>query len=480
MGDLKFPSKDDFHRLAILRKYKQLYEGEHYKVFGLKNFYVDGKRKEKLLYIAVNLPATICDYYADMVVGEGVFFDVQDPDKQTVVNEIVEDNDLNVAIYESAITQSNCGFTVFRVRRNEEDPNKAVIEEVPVDQYFPQYSGTINPKLEEVCLASFVHIIDERGKKQKCLYKQVYSFNESGEVMFEHQLWTVNSQGEAEEPKSLALLDPSLPEGKQNTGFTEIPVWQINNSKTSRDLFGKSDLKDPEPLFEELNNRVTQISIQLIKYLNAKMAVPQDTLDENGEVKASEADMIEVGNGEFVPQFITNSNPQIDKGFEQIEFLIRQISAITKVPMDALGLDASSGAEKVEAMKIRLFNTTRKVNRKRVYMDQPLIDMMEFALEIQEAALEEGQNIKLIWDDVLPVDDLAITNALVQQTAAGLKSKKTAVKELQEIIDEELDEELAEIQRDNTPVIAAFASQPPRISNTDQIVNRPPIEGDNA
>lgn len=451
MALASFPNEKEKKRLEALRKYEELYDGEHYALFGIKDYFVDGTKEQKKLYIAVNLPALISEYYADMVVADGIYVDTDDEVIQEAINEIYSANSLDVAFYESSITTSKSGFSVFRVRVDAFE--RVIIEEIPVDQYFPQSDGG-------VVLASYITLVSMmNGKKYKFLYKQSYSqATPTSNVILTHELWKVNNQKQPTERVAITEY-MNIVSDTMDTGLPIMPVFQINNSKSSQSLFGKSDYKDPQPLFDEINNRITQISVQLIKHLRARIAVPSGTLDQDGAIKVSESDIFEVGDGDKMPQYITNSNPLIDAGFTQLDKLILLVSSITKIPAEEMGYPGKGGAEKPEAMRIKLFSTLRKVSRKRIYMEQVIIDMMNLALilkGINPPADKKKFDLRIKWTDALPTDENLLTDRLNSQVDGGLKSKRKAIKELQDIYDNDLDAEIAQIESENQPVIPSF------------------------
>lgn len=472
MSVTQFPSKKEISRLKLLSEYEKLYEGEHYQIFGIKDYFVDGTEKNQKLYIAINLPALISEYYADMVVADGIFIDTDDENLQEMVNDLFSENSLDVAFYESSITTSKSGFSVFRVRKDEAD--KVVIEEIPVDQYFPQANG-------DIVLASYITVVsDLKKKKEKFLYKQIYKQESPDKNVFlHHELWRINSDKQQTEQVPVMDYLKNIEQDIMDTQFQIMPVFRIDNAKSSNSDYGKSDYKDPKPLFDEINNRVTQISVQLIKHMRARVAVPQGTLDENGEIKVADSDVFEVGDGDKMPQYITNSNPLIEAGFQQLDKLLLMVSSITKIPAEELGYPGKGGAEKPEAMRIKLFSTLRKVSRKRIYMEQVIINMMSLALMMAGAKPNDNGkfDLRVKWTDALPIDENLLTDRLNSQVDGGLKSRRKAIKELQDIYDDELDAEIALIEEENQPTIPSFSRQPEQN-------NQPPTAdlggGDNA
>jgi len=469
MPDTKkqFPEPKERLRLIQLKRWEDLYDGEHYKIFGIKDYFVDGSSQEKKLYIALNLPALISEYFADLVVGEGVKYQVEDEETQEAIEEIVDENNLNVTVYEMAISQSVFGFTTGRAI--EDDDETVLIEQVPVDQYFPKFTGSISPKRNEVTLVSYLSLQNPNGKEKPYLYKQIYELK-NGDATVKHELWELNKeQNEVLKQVSIKLYDQSLSSDPVSLNLDLLPVVQCNNISKPSQVYGKSDYKDIEGLLQEINDRATQISVQLIKHMNARMAVPRGTLDDKGELRAHEADLFEVGEGESEPKYITNENPQIENGFKQLDKLLMMVSAITKMPPEALGLETKGGVEKVETMRTRLFNTVRKVNRKRIYMEKELKQLMKIALLIKGIDKEKISKIKIVWDKVLPTDPNLVTTNLVSQVAGGIKSRKKAVKELQNIHDEDLETELDDIEKDSALTLPQF-SNVPRVNNLDEVL----------
>jgi hypothetical protein len=450
---MQFPSDQDIIRLEVLKKYRDIYEGDTYRVFGIKDYFKDGSRQERDLYISVNYPSLISDYFSDMITADGVLVSADTPEVQEALNNIVNRNDLDSKIFQASLSQSIYGYSVIRAIN---DNGEAKIQVVPVDQYFPTFTPSLDNTIDDVCIASYMTIEDEKGKDMEIILKQIYSTDDSGTVLIRYEAWTVDFQGKAKDQIPVSQVNPNLPTGEVALETSEIPVYQINNVKLSDEKYGKSDYKDIEPQIEEINNRVTQISVQLIKHMNARIAVAEGTLDEHGQVRASEADMIEVGEGTVAPSYITNSNPQIDQGFLQIDKLSRQMASISKVPTDVLGQEGKGGAEKVEAMRIRLFNTLRSVSRKRIMFNNALEGILRSSLEIE--GIEYDGNITITWTNPLPPDTLTETEVLAGQLDSGLKSQRKAVGEIQNISGEELDQELQEIQKDNAPSIPLFAN----------------------
>jgi hypothetical protein len=442
--DEKFLTDEEQKRADDLKKYELLYDGLPAKVYNIVGYFEEDKKKSEALYVAVNLPALITDQFADMVAAGKIFFDVKETELQEKINEWVKRTSLKRKTYEFAVTQSQDGFAVAKIR---EKDGKAVLEQIPNKQYFPIYSNTIDSELIECNIISQVRVLNAKREKIAAVFVEHYAYAPDGRPTLEYQLWQTDASRKLKSKLPVTLLDPNIPTEVQILNTTRIPIYQINNIKRGYEEFGQSDYKKVMDLFNQLNLRVTQISEQLWKHLNAKLAVPEGTVDENGEVKALEFDMIEVPENSVYPKYITNDNPQIENGFKKIDFIIKMISAITKIPLETFGIDTHAGAEKVEAMRIRQYPIIRKVDRKRMYFEDVYETMIKEAMLIEGNDMT-GVNVSIVWSDALPEDRWQKTVILTKELAAKIISKKTALKRDYGFDDKEADEELARIRED--------------------------------
>ncbi len=246
------------------------------------------------------------------------------------------------------------------------------------------------------------------------------------------------------EKVELAIYAEGLDE-EEVTGLDYIPVFQIDNFKTVKERFGISAYESVMNLFEEINDRITQISVQLIKHLNAKVAVGEGILTKKGEVE-SDQDVFLVEKGDVVPQYITNSNPLIEEGFKQIEAILKQICTVTQTPVSFLGLDEKGGAEKVETVKIRLAAFLKKIKRKQRSYEAKLVDIFKTALFFEGTKKwPEDLDIDFTWDYGLPRDYMKEAQTHQVLVESGIESVETAIREYKGWDGEALQNELDKI-----------------------------------
>ena len=443
MKTTSFPSDADFTRVSQLNNYYKVFKGLHSKVFKLKIYFEEDQKKRTLLYLAYNVGQVISLTAADFLFGEQLRTQTnEDDDKKPLekkINSIVQGNYLDEKLYQSSVIQDVAGFTVFSVRQ---ENKRAIIEEVPYDNYFPDFNRVrLGEDSKQVIIASYIDLINPKNNQQETfLYKQIHTVG-----TIQHELWTTTSDMRQGGKVELVMYNPSLPD-QETTGLDYIPIFQIDNFRTVKERFGISTYESVMNLFEEINDRITQISVQLIKHLNAKVAVGEGILTKKGEVD-SDQDIFMVEKGDIMPQYITNSNPLIEEGFKQIEGLLRQICTVTQTPTSFLGLDDQGGAEKVETVKIRMAAFLKKIKRKQRSYEAKLVDILKTALFFEGTKkLPDGVDIKFVWDYGLPRDHLTEAQTHQILVESGIESIETAIRELKDLDGEALVQELERIK----------------------------------
>ncbi len=452
MSDIttQFPTNDDFNRVAKLNNYYNVFKGLHSKVFKLKSYFEEDSKKKTLLYLAYNVGQIVSLTAADFLFGEQLKIQTNESEDQKPmekkINAIIQNNYLDEKLYQSAVMQDVAGFAVITVRQKDK---AAIIEEVPYDNYYPDFTGVrLGEEPRKIVIASYIDIVNPKNQKTETfLYKQIHKL-ENGKGKIVHELWTTTPDMKQSQLTELALFSSDLP-AEEDTELDYIPIFQIDNFKTVKERFGISTYESVMNLFEEINDRITQISVQLIKHLNSKVAVGEGVLSKKGEMDSTQ-DIFLVEKGDIVPQYITNSNPLIEEGFKQIEGLIRQICTVTQTPASFLGLDDKGGVEKVETAKLRMAAFLKKIKRKQRSYEAKLVDILKTALFFEGAKkFPDNVDISFSWDLGLPRD--LFTEAQTHQimVESGMESKETAIRELKGFDGQTLQNEIDKIEKQN-------------------------------
>ena len=440
-------SQEELARSRQIEENFKLYKGEYSHV--LRHFKSSDERRNSLEVI-FSIAGALTRVFADLCFLEDIEIGHQDPKIESKLREIAFRSNFGTALWEAALSQSYAGFAAFEGRLED---GKAFLEEVSPAVVFPQFSRmNIKKKPSEIILS---WPVDIRGEPHVFIKR-----HQPGLITQE-----LRKKGEGEKDGirvPLAELDPGLLEVEE-TGLDEIPLFIINNQKTGRDAVGVSDYADIRSLLCELTRVMSQIATQLSKFGDAKMAVPPGVLDENGRVRRRDFEMIEVGageNGMFVPEYITNDNPQLDKAFQQVERIVMAICQTSEVSGLLLDLNPNGGAEKVGALRLRLLRTLAKVRRKTKAFRAGLQHMLATMLRWEGGATIFPTDIAITFRDGLPEDALEKIQQESLRLSGGFQTLAATVQRLDGLQGEALEKKLADIQEENRvdgPAIPEFS-----------------------
>jgi hypothetical protein len=465
-----FPNSTEMERMKTLENYTKLYDNQQQEVLLLHQLIrKQYKNAEDIVYLGHAIPAKVSDFYGDFVQGdvERMTLDYLDDEGQReVFEQIVEDNEVEERINDWATEQSISGYQVLLGYVAD---NKFYIQDVDPDQYFPQGDTVIfatyfrdtqnaNPAVDE-------------GEAKLLLYTQEYSVV-NGQCQIERKVWTTDAEGKNETALGDEVLKAYFGDVKPLEtieGLDEIPVVQINNGRMTKWGFGKSDYCDIMPQLAEVNERRTHVATALLKNLDAKLELPErdDLKGDNGQLKYFEY-IMRADKNEPETRYITNDNPLLEASEIHIKSQLSMISYITDVPMWAL-LDGSA-PERVESMKIKLFSAIRKTNRKRAKMTKGIEKIVEIGFKM--LGKEMAGTVYLQYSDVLPNDEFVDAQTEEIKVRAGVSSKRSAMKRLENYSEEELDDEEKQIKKEG---ISSGAVDPNNAPGIDDVPEPAPV-----
>lgn len=434
-----FPTLQERENLTTLKKYQRLYDNEQFAVLGLHDLIKKQYKDEKnIVYISHPIPSRISDFYGDFVAGDSdrMLFIAPDKDKkiQEVIDEIVYESDLKEKVADFATTQSIAGYTVLYAWVD--DQNIGHIDEIMPDQYFPQSDGS-------VVIATYKLDPDDKMGKKLLLYTQ-YFYLEGGVLKIKRQAFSTDEKGvithEITLEKMGEILGRTLEAETTISELDEMPFRKVKNNKKAQ-----SDYAPIIPQLAEINERVTQNSTQFLKNIDAKMQLPASMVNAEGKVEAF--DYILVDNKEQ-PQagYITNSNPLMNDAREHIMHELKTIEMVTGVPMWSL-TKSSAMPERVESLRIQLFQSIRKTNGKRSKLKRAMQDLFRIIFKMK--GLDTNNDVYIKFSDVLPVDETAQANVEVAKTQSGLSSRKSSMMRIEGYTEEEADAELKRIAEED-------------------------------
>lgn len=458
-----FPTTEDIDRIAREDEYYKLYRCESLDPdgtsdrgkFRLKEFFENDKKKAEILDVAYNVAPLIIDTATDFLFGEEVAIEPEG-DGQEKIDKIIDRNRLQSKFAQSSALFQVIGHTHFKLYRNEK--GEAVIEEIPYDYWFPNWTK-VPLGGEPNSFQIVVHMKDSQDATKKYIYVEDWYLEGTAKVaksLWEDKGGKVGNQVPLD---TLGIVSPGTLDGLtavEDTLLDEIPIVYLDVRKTAKERHAESVLKKVRPLLNELNDRLTQVSIQFLKHLNAKLQIPETAVTRDpktGKIQRVDLEVILAKEGDPEAKYITNENPLIEQSFVHIEKILRAIAKLTQTPDSLLTEDEKGGVEKAEALKTRMMGFLKKIRIYQSRYEEAIRNMMRIALKI-----EGGQEIPLVitFDTGLPKD--WEYDSMVWSTAlsGGLASKETAVGMFQGIEGDELQAELARIKEDERQMVAAL------------------------
>jgi hypothetical protein len=448
-----FPNDKERVRLDDYEYYRKLFLGKHFEAFRIK---IEDERYNrayaKLRYVVVNFAGLLSKIMADMLFSEPPTIKVPEGD-QDWVDAFWRENKMDVQCYESALGNSYTGDALFKLRaglRNKNDTESTVIcEDINPKLYFPQVDGfNVRANPEKVDLKWTFRVGDE-------VFLRVET-HEPGKIF--------NKVYEMKADKIMREVDPSyagldlVPE--ENTNVDMLLVTHVANWKTGDRHFGLSDYHDLDYLFYALNNRISKIDNILDKHGDPILMVPPGVIDEKGNVNKKALGVIEVTEGETnKPEYIV-WDASLASAFTEVEKLVDFLYLSAEISPDILGLGEGT-SDSGRALKFKLMRTIAKTQRKRLYYDQALKELIYNAQVFAKAngltvngELLKGEPVKpeIEWQDGLPIDDTELQDKLIAAIDAGIKTKKDVIMELDGVDEENAELKLKEIEDEKPKV----------------------------
>lgn len=433
-----FPPNDERARLNNYRNQKLLFDGKHSHVF-YRWSQIDGVEN---LNVVVNWHRRLSTLWADMLFGQAPEIK---GDNQEVVDALVERNDLVNVLYEAAIDVSRHGTGILKVRLTNDG---AVVETVPPDIWFPVVSPSNLKEVTHHVLAwTWEETVGAGVEQRKVKFLRV-EIHEKGKITYRTYEMT-----------SDLTISRQIEEEEEYTNVNSFLVHPINNLTTSDSFIGIADYDDINPILEEIEIRLTQISRILDKHADPSMYGDDSALEydeKTGEyVVRGGGKFYPVSEGNVVPNYIT-WNGQLEDAFKQIDSLMEQFYVVTNTSPAAFGQLKQGLAESGSALKRLMMATLIKSNRMKLKFEQIVVNVITTASELEGRA--GGNSVGKVWvewRDSLPAD---ITEDVVNEVSrynAGLTSLEASLGRLDGLTGEALTKEIALIEgnKKKSPVV---------------------------
>ena len=465
VGDC-FPFKDHKDRIQRYQENMLLYKGKHYDLF--RKYSINPNHN---LYVSINLASLIAKKSADLLLGEVVQVSAgkrENSPEQKAFDRLIESNHMNIVNYESALTNAIKGDAFYKIRYGQEyggmlppelDEPRVIIENINADHVFPETSKWDKHRIEKYHIC--IPVYDEDSDKWMLMVET----HTAGVIYYHNYDLKVTRTDIFGTPEEWTLGHPISEMVQVHTGVNLPLVVHIPNTATDS-WEGMDDLSEHKSIFDEINNRLTQIASILDKHSDPALAVPSGLLAEDNEgrpmFRVARDKVFEVmGKDDIIPQYIT-WNSQLSEAYNEIDRLVDLLLMSAEIPKVALGAgDSGTSGSSGLAIKFRMHSLLSKINRKRQYYSKGLKQVFYIAQLLEKAlgiADYELTAPVLDFKDGLPKDDLQEANIMAIRTGGvATLSQKSALMYLDNLTEEQAEAEIERIreeQKANAPAMA--------------------------
>jgi len=441
------PTAEDKARIERYARANRLLDCDHKEAFTRAKELLKYESDRTALYLALNFCGLVSRLSGDMLFGEAVKVG---PD---TARQIWDDNDLQTAMWEAAVSGSAEGDAVFKVRygRRQDwaEGDDPIIEPVPSNLFFPVLNPDNVREMKSAVIAWEVKASDEPGAR-KYLRREIH---EPGVIR--NELWTIDGSRLGSQVELATLEQYRDLEEVQPTGYPGLLVFHVPNVGKRGAFWGISDYQDIADINDELNNRMSRIGTILDKHSFPKLLLPPGLMQFDERLgrwyvpkEQLEALEIDPGQSGDLPKYLV-WDAQLSAAFQHVDKLVEFLLATGEISPAALGMDSGGIAESGRALRFRLLRTIAKISRKKSYFDRAIKEML-FAAQVLQNVHGNGpkpEPVTLEWADGLPNDDEELADRVNSRVAAGTMSRRRALVVADGLEGDALDEEIAEIER---------------------------------
>ena len=436
--------------------------------------------KAKEPYVVLNYCRTVATTFASKMFGSQPDFRVGDDEGpvQKRLGKIITDNTLNNTNIEQAISSVALGDCVYRVRhgrmRNWQEA-MPIIEAIPARNFYAQ---TAPDNIKDITGAVLAFEFEHKDTRYvKLEIHQPYTVT--------HELWALSGERMEKlvpftEKAELfpALVESAGKDGYQNvrmdaqgrvvedTGYPGLLVEYVPNFVLPDEFYGHSDYDHLLSIQDDINKTGTGILQVILKHIDPKLVVPPGTLqydEKRGQWYVLKEDMetveVPADVGAVLPRYVT-WDAQLGAARTNMEALLEAFMVIADISLPMLGITKYGTAESASAIELKMTQTTDAVNRKRMYYDTALKNILYAAqwLDVNYGGQAyTPQEVSIQWPSPVPLDRVTETDMHAKRLDAGLESRRTAVTAVLKLEGKALEAELDEIAEDTAAGAAAFA-----------------------
>lgn len=448
---------NEYRRLKRYRDNEYLFRCQYEKVY--TDWYSrvsTHKQQQDLAYIIANFAKILTLLCADLQFGEqGEGFNVKcnDDKTQEALNNIIVDNRFNATLYEeSGCASSYRGDAVYKIKV---ENGKVRIYSQPACNWFPLTEQGNVKRVQKHILAW-----EEYHGEEKYLRKETHEKGRIISEIFDLSEGLIGNKVSFESLGITANNEP-IPE-VELTGIDDFLIVSHPNWSVDNDICGVDDYEDIDSLVSELAATLSRNALVLMKHTDPNMYGDPNYLENNDD-----GSYTLTAGGAFFP-VSPDANPpgyltwdgKLEAAEKQIDRLIELLFYVSETSPACFGLDKSSIAESGAALKKRLLRTLAKVNRKKLYSEPAIKDVLEVAMKLDVAycgGKYTPERPTIDWQDGLPEDPNEVAEYTNSRIQGGTMSQLEAIMLLDKCDQETALKKLEQIQKEKDAALPSWS-----------------------
>ena len=408
------------------------------KTFRIKSDLAHDSWKDDVLYIPVNLGRVVTRIYKDYVIGMGYNVDFGNDERNERFIQISDKLGLQKILNEAVNIQSSIGYSIIRTRIKD---GEIRVELIPVCNYCCSTKGlNIGDGFYDIKEHFIFSVVEEDWKKYFYVDRYVK----------EEDHWR-GFFGEKRDYNANFILSERVQEGEEevldyfplvllNNDLTNFHIVSdstvVNNKNSFGDLpkyFNQSDYVDLADIFQEINDRESQISVEFVKNLTSKLSVPawfKDAIKAQGLKKdkpfVESPDFLIHNAWETPAQYITKDPWYIQTAInDYFPLLLKMIWLLSGIPFAMLWTAVYGGNNPVWTTEKEYSTFYSRIQSKQLELYSTLQRLFRNIMFLDGVEMEGFPTIKFKNPTVRDVSER--TNTAIQQMNAWIMSKETAM-----------------------------------------------------
>lgn len=427
----RFPPPSEIPRLQVYEQNLQLFSTDPTPTYPELQRLV--KREDYSYYlIALGFPKRLSTLWADLVLGEPPRFTAPAPGEQEILDTLVASTNLLSEAYKAVIDMSRYGHAVLKLRH---DGIRPIVEVIPPSLWYP----ILNPKNQAEIVA---HVIAYTDPNKTTLYAEIH---EAGRITY------------LEAALKDGIIRPPVSQRFELTPVNEPLILFVPNLPTSDNPLGRDDYQDIDPLLQEINLRLSQISRILDMHADPHLAGPMSAMEfdeATGQYifRTSGSRYFPLQPGDPEPKYITWDG-QLSAAYEELDRLMELLYLVSETSPAAFGQLKAGLAESGSALKRLLLAPLRKAQRIASHLNPVLRKALILASQLDASVRGTPvlSDVHIEFQDGLPNDEREDVEVVTKLYQAKLISAESALRRLFNLDGPALEKELTNLGLKNEP-----------------------------